>query len=304
MFKQIVIIDKTGLKDWAIEKLRSYSQNQVKIYTDVPSDASEAAVRIGDADAVFVSHKTRLGAEVLSKCPNLKYVGMCCSLYDNKSANVDVDFGKKHGIVVKGIRDYGDEGLVEFLISEFIRLIKGLGDLQWKPEPLELTNRKIGIIGLGTTGTMLAGRLQAFGAQISYFSRTRKPEQEKEGMNYMPLHELLKWAEIISLHLPRNTSILKKEEFKILGTGKILANTSIGLTFEKEAFENWISQKTNFAIFDSDGIGVYKKEFEKYENVISTNIISGRTSEALERLSQKVLKNVDEFFAKDSALAL
>lgn len=295
MFNQIVIIDKTGLKDWALEKLKGHSENPVIVYNDIPSDVPEAIDRIKEADAVFVSHKTRLGEEVLSQCKNLKYVGMCCSLYDNKSANVDVDYGEKHGIVVKGIRDYGDDGLVEFVISELIRLIKGTGNRQWKPEPLELTNRKVGIIGLGASGTMLARRLHAFGSQISYFSRTRKPLAEKDGMKFLPLHELLQWAEIISLHLPRNTSILNEKEFEILGSGKILVNTSIGFTFEKTAFENWISDKTNFAIFDSDGIGAFKKEFENHENVISTDVISGRTSEALERLSHKVLKNLDDY---------
>jgi len=295
MFKQIVVVDNTGMHDWAIERLGELSEKPVKIFNDFPLNKAEIIHRIEDADGVFVSYKTRLGSEILAKCSRLKYIGMCCSLISSKSANVDVDFAHEKGMTVTGIRDYGDEGLVEFIVSELIRLLKGLGKLQWKSEPVELTKRKIGIIGLGTTGKMLADRLQAFGAEIHYFSRTRKPEAEQEGIQYLPLNQLLATSEIVSLHLPRNTELLKKAEFENLGSGKILVNTSLGLTFSKSAFENWISDKQNFAIFDGDGIGGFKKEFDKYENVISTEMVSGRTKEAYARLSQKVIANVDQF---------
>lgn len=295
MFKQIVIIDKTGLLDWAIEKLSKYSENPIKIYDDVPTSEEEAAKRIEAADCVFVSWSTQLTAKVLSNAKDLKYVGMCCSLYDKKSANVDIDYTDNKGITVKGVRDYGDEGLVEYIISELIRLIKGIGKKQWKEDAVELTGRKVGIIGMGATGKMLADRLQAFGAKIYYYNRSRKPQAEKDGISYLPLNELLESAEIISLHLPKNTNILGEREFKQFGNGKILINTSLGLTFDKSVFDNWISNQTNYAIFDGDGIGQYKEEFDNLENIISSEVVSGWTIEAQGRLSEKVLDNVIEF---------
>lgn len=118
-------------------------------------------------------------AKVLSAAKDLKYVGMCCSLYDKKSANVDIDYAELNRITVKGARDYGDEGLVEYIIAELIRLIKGIGKQQWKRDAVELTGRKVGIIGMGATGKMLADRLQAFGAKVYYYNRSRKPQAEK-----------------------------------------------------------------------------------------------------------------------------
>lgn len=297
MFKQLVVVDKTGMHDWAIKRLGELSENPVRTFTDFPENEEEILRRIEDADGVLVSYKTHLKKEVLAKCSRLKYIGMCCSLFSSKSANVDVDFAREKGITVTGIFDYGDEGLVEFIVAELIWLLKGLGGLQWKTEPVELTRRKIGIIGLGTTGKMLANRLRAFGAELFYFSRTRKPEAEKEGIWYLPLNELLETCEIISLHLPRHTQVLQEAEFKKLGSGKILVNTSLGLTFKKTAFQNWISDKQNFAIFDGDGTGGFAEEFNKYENIVSTKIVSGRTKEAYERLSQKVIANIEQFIA-------
>lgn len=299
MFKQIVVVDNTGMHDWAKIRLGELSENPVRTFNDFPGNEEEILRRIKDADGVLVSYKTRLEKEVLAQCSRLKYIGMCCSLFSSKSANVDVDFAREKGITVTGIFDYGDEGLVEFIVAELIWLLKGLGGLQWKTEPVELTRRKIGIIGLGTTGKMLADRLQAFGAELFYFSRTRKAGAEQQGIRYLPLDELLATCEIVSLHLPRHTQILQEAEFKKLGSGKILVNTSLGLTFDKTAFENWISNKQNFAIFDGDGAGGFAEEFSKYENIIATKIVSGRTKEAYARLSEKVITNVEQFIANN-----
>lgn len=299
MFKQITVVDYTGLQDWAFKKLQTLSKEPIKIFNDIPKSDKEIVERIKDADCVFVSWNTQLSAKVLSKSKSLKYIGMCCSLIDSSSANIDINYATKNGITVTGIRDYGDDGVAEYILSELIRLIKGIGKHQWKAESLELTNRKVGIIGLGTTGKMLADRLHAFGTQVYYYSRNRKPEAEIEGIKYLPLNDLLNTSEIISFHLPRNTNILKDEEFKIFGNGKILINTSLGLPFDKSEFENWISNDQNFAIFDGEGIGEHKKEFDRYNNIISTEIVSGWTSEAKERLSHKALDNLNEYIKYD-----
>ena len=295
MFKQIVIIEQTGLQNWAIEKLSKYSENNIVVFDNPPESEEETIKRIENADCVFVSWNTQLASNILSSSKKLKYIGMCCSLYDKESANVDIEYCEKNQIIVKGIRDYGDEGLVEYIVSELIRLIKGIGKKQWKENPVELKGRKIGIIGMGTTGKMLSERLLAFGSEVFYYNRSLKPEVEKKGIKYLPLKQLLESTEIISLHLPKNTTILGDREFIQFGDGKILINTSLGLTFDKLAFDKWIKNQSNYAIFDGDGIGEHKNEFDSLENIISSEIVSGWTKEAQERLSKKVLENVNSF---------
>ncbi|WP_424494408.1 D-isomer specific 2-hydroxyacid dehydrogenase family protein [Salinimicrobium sp. GXAS 041] len=291
-FNRIVCLDKTKLQDWALEELQKLSEKKIEYHLDYPESDEEILNRIGDAEAVLVSWRTQISEEIIKKCPNLKYIGMCCSLYDDASANVPVNFSRERGITVKGIRDYGDPGVIEFVISELIRLLHGFGEQQWKEMPLELTNRKIGIIGLGTTGQMLAKCLLPFGAELYYFSRSRKEKWEEKGVKYLPLKELLEKCEIISVHLPKNTVLIKEEEFRHFGHEKILINTSLGLPFQESAFEEWIKNASNYAIFDGDGKKELPADLENRSNVIFSKKSAGWSAETERRLSEKVLENI------------
>ena len=294
-FNKIVCVDNTKLTESAIEELRQYSEGGIDNHKDYPDSAAEIINRIGDAEAVLVSWKTQISEHIIKQCPKLKYIGMACSLYDDESANVAVNFARGRGIDVKGIFDYGDPGVVEFITSELIRLLHGFGKKQWRELPVELTDRRIGIIGLGTTGQMLAECLMPFGADLYYFSRTRKKEWEKRGVQYHPLEELLEKTEIISLHLPKNTKILEKKEFEILGPGKILINTSLGLPLEEKAFQQWLKNEGTFAIFDGDAAAGLSEDSLKINNLISYSKSAGWSEETRRRLSQKVLQNLKDF---------
>jgi len=294
-FNKIVAVDNTKLLENAIEELKKYSEGEVEIYKDYPDTNAEIIKRIGDAEAMLVSWHTQISEEVIAECPNLKYIGMCCSLFDEESANVAVNFARKKGIEVTGISDYGDPGVVEFIISVLINLLHGFGENQWKEKPVELTNRKIGIIGLGVTGQLLAKCLLPFGADLYYFSRSRKKEWEEQGVKYLSLEKLLETSEIISIHLPKNVEILTEREFAALGSGKILVNTSLGLPFNENAFKNWITESSNFAIFDSDGKNALDGRVLKNKNVISSEKSAGWSAETETRLSEKVLKNLQNY---------
>ncbi|WP_372920202.1 NAD(P)-dependent oxidoreductase [Salegentibacter sp.] len=294
-FNKIVCVDNTKLTESAIEELQQYSEVGLDNYKDYPDSEAEVIKRIGDAEAVLVSWKTQISEYIIEQCPKLKYIGMACSLYDDESANVAVNFARERGISVKGIFDYGDPGVVEFIVSELIRLLHGFGEKQWREMPVELTKRKIGIIGLGTTGQMLAECLLPFGADLYYFSRTRKKEWEERGVKYLPLEELLGKTEIISLHLPKNTQLFNKREFEIFGKAKVLISTSLGLPLEEKAFQEWLEKKGNFGIFDGDArLALSEKSLAK-KNLIASEKSAGWSEETRQRLSEKVLENIKEF---------
>lgn len=130
------------------------------MFGDVPQGDDEIVNRIGDADAVLLSYTSALPGEVLSRCPEVRYVGMCCSLYSPESANVDIRYADAHGIAVTGIRDYGDEGVVEYVVSALVRRLHGFGMEPWFGEPSEITGLKVGVVGLGKSGGMIADAMR------------------------------------------------------------------------------------------------------------------------------------------------
>ena len=166
MFRKLVAIEPVSLIPSAEKELHSYA-DEVVMYPDIPAGDEEIIARIGDADAVLLSYTSRINRAVLEECTDIKYIGMCCSLYSPESANVDIRYANERGITVTGIRDYGDEGVVEYVISELVRCLHGFGQEPWEDMPREITGLKVGVVGLGKSGGMIADALKFFGAEIA-----------------------------------------------------------------------------------------------------------------------------------------
>lgn len=294
MFKKLVAIEPVSLIPSAEEKLKEYAQ-EVILYRNVPENDEEILRRIGDADAVLVSYTSRITRSVIERCANVRYIGMCCSLYSEASANVDIACAREHGIRVLGIRDYGDRGVVEYVLHELIGLLHGFGGkTMLRDEPCEITGLKVGIVGLGVSGKMIAEALQFMGAEVSYYSRTRKREAELSGMAYKPLDLLLSKNEVIFTCLNKNVLLLQKPQFDMLGDHKVLFNTSIGPGFDSAALSDWVRREGNLFFCDTKAAaGDVPADFFELENVHCPAISSGRTKQAFVLLSQKVLANIE-----------
>lgn len=292
MFNKIVVIESTGMTEAAYEQMREYAKEIVR-FEDVPVNEAEIVRRISDADAALLSYTSYIGKEVMDKCPNLKYIGMCCSLYSEESANVDIAYARTKGISVRGIRDYGDQGVVEYVLHELIGLLHGYTSQKWKEQAIELTGLKVGIVGLGTSGTMIAQALNFLGADVRYFSRTRKPEHEAAGIAYMELHPLLEECTVICTCLNKNVILLHEEEFEKIGHHKILFNTSIAPSHDVDALGKWLEDKSNFFFTDTPaGLGDTTGKLLENENVTYRSISAGRTAQAFELMGKKVLDNI------------
>ncbi len=293
-FRKIVEAGPVALQPWAEKKLEDYAETIVR-YDHLPSTEDELVQMVGDADALLVRTQPLVPASVLSRCPNLKYVGMCCSLYSKESANVDIGYAESHGIKVYGIRDYGDHGVTEYVIYQLVRILHGYDYPMWRKRSMEITGLKVGFVGFGTSGQMTAEALKLLGAEIRYFARTRKDEREKQGMHYAPLDELLSWADVVITCLNKNVILLHDDEFKALGNGKIMFNTSIGPAADMDALRMWISDGSNIFCADTSGaVGDIYSEVKERINVICPDASAGMTEQAYDLMSRKVLDNIEK----------
>lgn len=162
-----------------------------------------------DADGLLV----RLGAKVpkglIDKFPNLKYIGMLGTGY----GGIDTAYATSKGITVTNIADYATEGVAEFtfgILLEYYRDIakarKQAKEGNYSDEFTggEIKGKKFGVIGLGNIGKRTAQLAQAFGADVSYWSRNRKDDVEATGVKHVELDDLLANSDIITLNLAYN----------------------------------------------------------------------------------------------------
>lgn len=295
MFRKLTATEPVSLVPWAEKELSKYAQ-EVVLLEDIPADNAEIIRRIGDSDAALLSYTSRIDKEVIAACPNLRYIGMCCSLYSEESANVDIAFARQQGICVKGIRDYGDRGVVEYVLHELTGLLHGFELPRLHTEAEEIYGLQVGVVGLGTSGQMIARALQFLGADIRYYARAPKADAEAEGMRYTPLPELLRESQVVFTCLNKNVLLLGEEEFAALGDGKVLFNTSIGPGFDSAAMERWVRREGNWFFCDTAAAaGPVSEEFFRLPRVVCRNVSAGRTRQAFELLSEKVLDNIRTF---------
>ena len=284
MFKKLVIIEPINVLQSHIKKLESFANEVIYFNSSLPKNDEEIISRIQDADCVLVSYTTSINSYVLENCKNIKYIGMCCSLYSEESANVDIKKARELGIVVKGVRDYGDEGVAEYIIYQLVSFLQGYNGFYWDTVGHEITNLKCGVVGLGTSGTLIAKTLKFFKADVSYYSRTRKEHLEKElDIKYKDLNTLCKESEAIFLALNKNVFLLDKEQFDLMLGKRILFNTSIGPGFNVEALKEWLKDKNHY-FFGDTLLTAGDTSIWKLENTFTINRSSGgRTYQAFQR---------------------
>lgn len=294
-FRKMVAVEPVNLTETTRSRLHEYTEELV-FYQSLPADDQEIIDRIKDADAVLVSYTTQIGQKVLEQVPDVTYIGMCCSLYSEESANVDIAFARTKGITVTGVRDYGDIGVAEYVIYQLVRILHGYDFPLWREKSLELTGLKVGMVGIGASGGRIADALHFLGADVSYYARSQKPEKEEKGIHYKELSRLLAESEVVITCLNKNIILLKEEEFHQLGSGKIMFNTSIGPAADSEALKQWLVHPENLFCCDTRGaLGDLADEVWDYKNVICMNASSGMTAQAYELLGEKVLQNMEKF---------
>ncbi|MBQ9731335.1 MAG: dihydrofolate reductase [Bacilli bacterium] len=301
MFNKLVAIEPINIFDKHKEELKMYAK-EVILFQDMPKNDIEIINRIADADAVLLSYTSSISSYVLEHVKNVKYIGMCCSLYSIESANVDIKKANELGITVTGVRDYGDEGVAEYIIHELVEFLQGYKEYKWDTIGHEITGLKCGVIGLGTSGTLIAKTLKFFKADVSYYSRTRKPNLEEElQITYKDLNSLCKDSEAIFLALNKNVFLLQKEQFDLMKGKRILFNTSIGPGFDVDALKNWLKENNHY--FFGDTLATAGDEsIWKLPNTFTINRSSGgKTYQAYLRLGEKVINNIKDFQNKKSS---
>ena len=110
-----------------------------------------------------------------------------------------------------------------------------------------LAGRRLGIVGLGEVGSLVAQRAAAFEMAVTYTARSRlAPERERElGVRWQPLDRLLGESDFVSVHVPggaENRALLGAREIGLMRPGAFLVNTSRGAVVDEDALWQALSE--------------------------------------------------------------
>jgi len=163
----------------------------------------------------------------------------------------------------------------------------------------ELAGKTVGIVGLGRIGTATARRVKAFDADVVYWSRTRKPDVEKEmGIRWMELDGLLGASDIVSLHVPGTPEthrLIGEKEIGLMKDGVILVNMARGRVVDEaamiKALESGKIKAAALDVFEEEPIGA-DNPLLGMDNVILTPHLGACNLEGMTRMALQVAEGV------------
>lgn len=245
---KLVILDACSINPgdltWEpIEKICDF-----KSYDRTAKD--EVLNHIGDCDGLFVS-KVDITREIMDACPNLKFIGVTATGYDN----VDIAAARDLGIAVCNVPAYSTEAVAQHAFALLLELTNRVGsynadvqagewyrseDFTFIKEPLTLLDGKsLGIIGYGNIGKRVARIAEAFGMQVNIYSQNKEAAQK---------------SDYLTLHCPLtadNKGFINKAFIASMKDGAVLINTARGaLVNEEDLAEALKSGKLSAAAVD------------------------------------------------------
>jgi phosphoglycerate dehydrogenase-like enzyme len=204
-----------------------------RLHADLPKDDDELIERIADATVVILG--AYLTGPVLRRLPALEFISFTGT---GAATFVDLPAAAECGIAVANVAHYGDAAVAEHALALALALAKGVvpNDRagragEWHVgQGIELAGKTAGIIGYGGIGARLAGLLEAIGMRVVVW--TPRPEPARlisPAQRFVELHELLKQADVVSLHLlltDETRGMIDEPMLRSMKPGALLVNTA------------------------------------------------------------------------------
>lgn len=245
--------------DWKIFD----SVADVVCYDRTPKD--KIVERAEGADAIF-SNKVPLFREQLEKLPDVKYISILATGYNN----LDVKYAAERGIVATNIPAYSTDSVAQLVFAHILNIANRVAAHadwaaagNWCKAPdmtylltdqVELAGMTLGIVGLGTIGKRVAEIAKAFSMRTIAYSPSKTPGQICAGTEIVTLDQLLAQSHIISLNCLLNDDtrhIINAESLSKCKDGVWIINTGRGPLIDEYALAQALkSSKVAYAGLD------------------------------------------------------
>lgn len=306
---KIVVVDGYTLNpgDLSWEPLKELGE--VTIYDrTAPNETVERCI---DAEMVL-TNKVIFNAEVINALPKLKYIGVLATGYNV----VDTKAATEHNVIVTNIPAYSTESVAQMVFAQILNITNRVGHYAcenskgrwtnnidfcyWDTQLTELAGKKIGIVGLGNTGSATARIANAFGMDVCAF--TSKPQESIPNyITKLTLDELFSQCDIVSLHCPLTETtkeLVNEARLTTMKPTAILINTGRGPLINEQAVADALNCG-KIAAFGADVLSVEPAQpgnpLLGAKNCYLTPHIAWATYEARIRLMNICIDNVKAF---------
>ncbi|MBI2611733.1 glycerate dehydrogenase [Candidatus Gottesmanbacteria bacterium] len=293
---KIVFLDKLAIPENLLKKL----EDRATVILPKQSWPNEEEVIKSAKDAtILVSKWVHIGEKILRNAPNLSYVVMAMTGYQDW---VDIKKARVYNIKVSNVPDFSTEAVAEHAILLILSVLRRLNSAQstlkrgeFDPKffkGVELKGKTLGIIGFGHIGKRIAEIAKGFGMKIVYIT-------SKSSRNDM--ENLLKKSQILSISVPltpKTHHLISEKELSLLPKGAIVINTARGKVIDEKALIKYLKSGhlagAGLDVFDKEPPDKYNPLFS-LPNVVVTPHIAWNTKESQERLAEGIVKNIESY---------
>ena len=278
-----------------------------------PSKSKDLIKYIKDSEIIVIRSATKLTKEILLNAKKLKIIARCGVGVDN----IDLEFAKSNKISVTNSPAANIISVVELTVALIINAARkiSLADThvkngEWDKSEfsgVELYGKKLGIIGFGKAGRLVAQRMKSFGMSVIFYDPYvvdwDGPEEKKE------LDELLQISDVISVHVIKTKeteNLISKDRLDLLKENSIIINTSRGDVLDEAYLFELLKSKKIYGA----GLDVYSSEPPqnietlKNINIVTTPHIGASTFEAQLKAGMDIVDNIKKMLSGDNSVEI
>ncbi len=223
--------------------------------------------------------------------------------------NIDLAACARRGVVVTNTPGVLDDATADIAFGLILAAVRRLGEgerliragrpWQWGMGFMlghDLRGARLGIVGLGGIGSMVAHRGRAFGMEIAYTSRSESPYAAELEATRLDLDELLSTADVVSLHAPltpETRHLIGAHELALMKPTATLVNTARGAVVDEAA----LAQALKEGVITAAGLDVFENEPQVHpallelENVVLVPHLGSATVETRAAMAELAARN-------------
>ena len=232
------------VENWEREALKKLSSQHEINFSSKPLRASNAS-RYAAAEIISPFIYSDVGSRVLRQFKNLKLIATRSTGFDH----IDMEYCNQHGITVCNVPVYGENTVAEHVFALLLSISHKMCEAverarrgnfsQQGLQGFDLRGKTLGVIGTGNIGAFVIQIALGFGMNVIAFDVKLNQELvSKLGFRYVGMDELLRNADIITLHVPatpKTHHLISTKEFAKMKKGVVLLNTARGNILDTRA---------------------------------------------------------------------